>query len=472
MPIRARHVALMVCLLAVTLPSAPSLAQQPDSGWSDQWGYGQSAPAPGPINPRRNAPYDSDYDGRAPSRSQPYRQQTQEAPSYPQPHWRDAPLVPGTRRPQMRSAPSQPRVITVPSSRVGANVVLGGTVVPYKEVTLAAQIPGRIEYIAGSEGDWFKKGDLLLAINDDDLLAKRQQAMAELRNADAATRNAQVQYSRELWAPQSRSPGRLPGMGMPNLFDQMFTRQAGDVMGYGNPALERSADLYSYGSQVSQAQARMSQARSAIDEVEAKLRDARAEAPFGGVITRKLVEVGDTVQPGQPMIRYADTRYLQLQLDVPARLVSGLEIGMILPVKLDIGDTRVDARVAQVFPIADAQRHTVTVKFDLPRDTPGGPGMYAEALLPDVNATVRNLPVIPYAAVVWRGSLPAVFVVDAGGSTELRMVRLGEGMGSDTVAVLSGLRAGEQILVDPAPGMASDWSTGGRRPPAQGSGNQ
>ncbi|HED17543.1 MAG TPA: hypothetical protein ENI64_12105, partial [Gammaproteobacteria bacterium] len=81
-------------------------------------------------------------------------------------------------------------IITVQSTSAVSTIVLGGTVVPYKEVTLSAQIPGRIDFIAGTEGDWFDENTLLVAVNDDDLLAKRRQAMAELSNADAAMRNA------------------------------------------------------------------------------------------------------------------------------------------------------------------------------------------------------------------------------------------------------------------------------------------
>lgn len=433
------------------------------------WGYEQAAPAPEPII--RSNQYYGGQDARSPYG--PYGQQWggtsqsngQGSTQYPQPRWQAHEDQQPGRQPQnfgpQRQYQGQPRVYTVPLSQVGTNIVLGGTVVPYKEVELTAQIPGRVEYIAGEEGDWFKEGELLVAINDDELLARRRQVLAQLQNAQAALQNERVQYSRELWAPQSRSPSRLPGMGMPNLFDQMFTRRAGDVMGYGNPELERSADLYSYGSRIQQAQSQVAQARSSLEEVDAKLRDSRSIAPFSGVVVTKRVEVGDTVQPGQPLIQFADTTYLRLEVEVPARLMPGLDVGMILPVKLDVGDTRVDARLSQIFPVADPQRHTVKVKLDLPRGTPGGPGMYAEVLIPDVNRETQALPVIPYDAIVWRGSLPAVFVINQQGQTQLRMVRLGEAMGERTVAVLSGLQPGERILINPPPGTASGWSPKG-----------
>ncbi len=92
-------------------------------------------------------------------------------------------------------------VITVPSVPVGGTVTLGGTVVPYKEANLSAQLPGRVASISGEEGDSFEKGAVLLTITDADLLAQRRAAFANLSNADAALRNAGVQYSRQWVSP-------------------------------------------------------------------------------------------------------------------------------------------------------------------------------------------------------------------------------------------------------------------------------
>ena len=354
------------------------------------------------------------------------------------------------------------QIVTVEASTTANAVTLGGTVVAFKEVTLTAQIPGRVEFISGTEGDAFKKDDILVAIDDDDLLAKRRSAVAQYNNAQASISNARVQYDRELMSPQSRSISKSGGMGMPNMFDQMFTQPMSQSMMPGNYGgdryVDRQADLYGYGTQLTQAQNQQLQAKSAIEQIDASLRDARSFAPFDGVIIKKMVEEGDTVQPGQPLIEFADLTYLQVEVDVPIRLMSGLKKGMLIPVKIDVGNIRADARVAQIFPSADAVRHTVKVKFDLPLDVPGGPGMYAEVMVPDNSAQTGAVPVIPDSAVLWRGSLPAVYVAAADGKTELRLIRLGEYVSGDRVAVLSGLKVGERVYASPPAGTSSDWN--------------
>jgi RND family efflux transporter MFP subunit len=342
-------------------------------------------------------------------------------------------------------------------------VSVGGTVIPYKEVTLAAQLPGRVKYLAGIEGDAFDDGDLLVALDDSELRAKREALIAQIATADAKLRNAGVQYGRELFSPRARSsPG---GMGIPNLFDQFFTRPMEDFIGDRDQDAELSADLYASGTQIQEARNAIMALQAELRALDSKLRDARAIAPFDGVIVKKFIEVGDTVQPGQPLMNYADVEYLQVEVDVPARLRPGLREGMMLRAELDVptrGGTSSDGsgvpvRVAQIFPMADPQRHTVKVKFDLPQGV-SEPGMYAKVLVPDFNAPARVNPVVPRSAIRFNGSLPGVYVLDEQGKPELRLIRVGEPRPDGMVTVLSGLRPGERILSNPGPGVASSWS--------------
>lgn len=345
---------------------------------------------------------------------------------------------------------------TVQQAQGVSTVSLGGTVIPYKEVTLSAQVPGRVKHLAGIEGDTFEKGALLVALDDSELLAKRNSALAQLATTDAQMRAAGVQYNRELWSPQSKQS--MGGMGLPNLFDQMFTRPMEGMSGTRNQGVERRADLYNSGVQVTQAQNAILAAQSQIQAIDAKLRDAISLAPFNGVILKKHVEVGDTLQPGQPLLVYADVEYLQIMVDVPARLRPGLYEQMMLQAELDVSGQVVPVRVAQIYPTADSQRHTVKIKFDLPQGV-SAPGMYVKVRVPDMTAPARNQPVIPSTAIRYNGSLPGVYVQGKNNRPELRLIRVGESLDNGYVSVLSGLSAGERILRNPANGVASGWAS-------------
>jgi len=342
-------------------------------------------------------------------------------------------------------------------SRDIPTVSLGGTVVPFKEVTLAAQLPGRINFIAGIAGDAFEEKVLLVALDESELHAKSNAAYAQLANAEVALRNAGVQYTREYYSPQSAQT--MGGMGMPNLFDEIFTKPMEGFVGSRNRDAERGADLFASQSKIESAQMQIVQAQAELQALDAKMRDAKSVAPFGGVIMKKFVEVGDTVQPGQPLLKFANLDYLQISIDVPSRLTPGLTDGMMLLAELDVSKQRVPVRVAQIYPMADAERHTVRVKFDLPQGV-SAPGMYAKVLVPDLNAPSTELPVIPTSAIRYKRSLPGVYVKGKSGQPELRLIRVGQELGQGYTSVLSGVKPGEQVLVNPKASISAGWSTG------------
>ncbi len=348
------------------------------------------------------------------------------------------------------------RVVPVKFRYVGARISVGGTVVPLKSVTLTAQLPGRVETLAGEEGDKFEAGTLLVALDDTDLRAKRQAAEAQWYSANAALHNAGMQHSRTLASPNStnRTPG---GMGVPGMFDQMFTNPMSDFMGTRDYGMERRADIYNAGTQIEQARQSLMQAQAQIQQIDAKLRDAKGIAPFDGTVVKKLVEVGDTVQPGQPLLEFADMRELQIVADIPARVAQSIHEDAEVPAKLDISDELVTTRVSTIFPMADVSRHTIRVKFDLPAEVKAAAGIYAEVRIPDPFSPSHERPVIPSSAVLWRGGLPMVFVVNDNKRTALRLVRLGETLGSGEVVVLSGLHENDRVLDNPAPGMSSGY---------------
>jgi len=350
-------------------------------------------------------------------------------------------------------------IVAVEKEAVGNSTVLGGTVIPYKEVVLTAQMPGRVIFIAGSEGDSFSKNALLLSLDDDELQAKRQAVLASIYSANSALQNAQAQYNRELWSPATQDATRRnSGMAIPSMFDSMFTQNFASMFDSGEPGLNRQTDLIAQGTGMNQAHAALLQAQATLGELEAKIRDTKSMAPFEGVITDKLVEVGDTVQPGQPLLKFAHIKYLRVRVNVPVRLVKNLKLKQLVNVKLDGTDAPVKARVSRIYPVADTSRHTVVVKFDLPMDVVAGPGMYAKVSIPtQPSGEGSSLPVIPESAIVHRGSLPSVFVLNEDGSAEMRVVRTGSPVDRGMISISSGLTGNERVIDNPPPGIVSGW---------------
>lgn len=111
------------------------------------------------------------------------------------------------------------RTAPVMVTQLGGSAIVGGTVIPFKEVTLSAQVPGRVIFLAGAEGHRATEGEVLVRIDDADLQAKRRAAVAQVYQADAGLRNSYMQYNRELYSPRQNSITGFPGMGVPATFD-------------------------------------------------------------------------------------------------------------------------------------------------------------------------------------------------------------------------------------------------------------
>ncbi len=333
---------------------------------------------------------------------------------------------------------------TVSGMSLDKRALLGGSVVSSSQVNLSAQVSGDVLSVSGKEGDMFKKGSVLITLEQESIQAQRDSAYAEIASANEALRNAGVQYSQSIVSPNS-SPmlGGIPGM------FSMFTDPMLKISGQGNPEFDRFANRTSRYTGYQQAKNNLKKAELNLKQIEERLKDANVSAPFDGVIVVKNINQGDVVQPGQNLMSFSNIRDLQVEINVPSRLVRSLKLNKKYRVKLDIANIVVDATLAQIYPIADNNKHSVKVKFDLPPSLPVLPGAYAEVEIFETDSGVLT-PVIPEVAIMWRSSLPSVFVINSKtNKTELRFVRLGEQVGKSKKSVLSGLKIGEKIVANP-----------------------
>jgi multidrug efflux pump subunit AcrA (membrane-fusion protein) len=354
---------------------------------------------------------------------------------------------------QLQSA----EIIPVESTVSHTTSALGSTVIPYKEVLLSAQISGRVLTFHGDVGSVFNRNQIIAEIDSTTLLAKRHAVDAQVAKAQAALRNAQTQYQRELISPKSDDIGAMPGFGMPAMMDIYMTRPMANMGGKYDSDMVRYSDLMSSATGLSQARSGVKQANAQLHEINTKLRDAKAIAPFSGMILQKMIEVGDTVQVGQPLLKFAYVNFLRLKANVPSGLVANLEKGMIVSAKINSQD-ETKAKVSQIYPVADPIKHTVVVKFDLPLNTVASPGMYAEVMIPIDNGAdeEKKMIVIPVTALLKGRSLSSVLLVK-GDTSELRLLRLGAMQGKDKVEVVSGLSSNDRIIDKPKIGAVSGW---------------
>jgi len=171
-------------------------------------------------------------------------------------------------------------------------------------------------------------------------------------------------------------------------------------------------------------------------------------APFAGVVTRKRADVGDLATPGKPLLDMEDARSLRLEADVPEAVIGNLKLGDKLPVSISAVESEFEGVVGEISPAADPNSRTILVKLDLPDAQNLRAGQFGRVAMPVGESTALR---IPASAIVHHGQMEIVFVVKDS-SAQLRLVKTGKRIG-DEVELVSGVEAGEKIVVEDAAGL-------------------
>jgi RND family efflux transporter MFP subunit len=163
------------------------------------------------------------------------------------------------------------------------------------------------------------------------------------------------------------------------------------------------------------------------------------------VVTRKLADVGDLALPGKPLLDVEAQYKLRLEADVPEALIARIKLGDKLPVRVSDLSGALEGTVAEISPTADANSRTSRVKLDLPSSPDLRVGQFGRAAVPIAESSVLR---VPLKAVIQRGQMEIVFVA-ANNQAQLRLVKTGKRLG-DEIEILSGLNAGESIVIEGA----------------------
>ena len=184
-------------------------------------------------------------------------------------------------------------------------------------------------------------------------------------------------------------------------------------------------------------------ARAAVSEAETMLGYTKVTAPFDGIITRKLADVGDLATPGKPLVEMEDPSALRLEASVPEAISDRVAIGSTLGVR--IGAHELEGVVREISPTADPNSRTLLVKLDLPA-TPGlRTGQFGRVAVPVAETSVLR---VPASSVIRRGQMELVFIRD-GNIAWLRIVKTGKPVGNE-IEIVSGVNAGEQVVTEGA----------------------
>ena len=296
-------------------------------------------------------------------------------------------------------APVNVRTTRAEAATLPRTQTLTATVRPLERATLAARMTGSVTAADFTVGQTVKAGDLLLTLSAAEIPARLAQARAALAQAEREA-----------------------------------VREAALVKQNATAAETALA-----------AEDRRRIAAAAVTEAEALLAYTRITAPFAGTITQKFVNSGDLAAPGTPLVVVEASDQLRAEVQVPEAFAS-LPLGTAIFVQLSPDTAPISANFVEFSAAADPVTRTRLAKLALPAASAARSGQFARVLWP-VGETTALL--VPSTALSTLGQMERLFVVNVDGRAQLRLVKSGDTTGG-RVAILSGLTAGETVVLAPA----------------------
>lgn len=318
----------------------------------------------------------------------------------------------------------------------------GGVVEARTTATVASRLVAPVLDVRVAPGDRVRAGQELVVLGGRDLEAQARVARAA---STAATEAVVAIQAEERAAKVALDLAKAT-------FDRVAALHArrsatAQELDQATGAL-RSAEhqVHAMAARVKEATASVERAEASRDVATATEEFLRITAPFDGLVTEKLVEPGNMVSPGQPLVRVEDTRSFRVEVRMDEARAAGLTDGQ--PVEVVLGAGVGPALAGTISEVSRAVRtddRTALVKVTVPNTAGLRSGAFARVRF--TSGEGRRVLTVPAEAVVANGQVTSVFVVEDG-VARLRLVRL---RGRE---VLAGVIEGERVVVSPPPGLS------------------
>lgn len=300
----------------------------------------------------------------------------------------------------------------------GLNV--SGQVEAVESASISTRVMGYITRINVKVGDKVRKGQLLVTISNEDILAKRAQADAMIAEADAAYKNAQKDYER---------------------FTNLYKQQSASAKELDNVSLQYAS-----------AKSRLESARQMRNEITATLNYTNLTAPFAGVITQKLADAGSMANPGMPILTLEQSGSYQVSAAVPENAISQIRKGSAAIISINAANKTIKGTISQISQSSQFSGGQYIIKVQIPDQDKQDlfSGMYANVSIlvqsSPGNAVKNDQVLVPLSSIEHKDGLTGLYTVGNNNTALLRWVRLGKTEGN-MVEVLSGLASNEQFIV-------------------------
>jgi multidrug efflux system membrane fusion protein len=354
------------------------------------------------------------------------------------------------------------KVETVNASPVAEEYEAVGTIRSKTTTVLSSKIMGNILAVHVHEGDHVRIGQLLIEIDDRDSRAQLQKAQAGLREVQDALGEMDQNIRAAESGKEAAEAGKALASATFNRYKALLeqrsvSQQEFDEVQAKLRIAEAEVDragrvIEALGAKKSQVLAKVEQAKADIAGAQVHVGYGRITSPTNGIVVSKQAEVGLLASPGVPLLVLEDPSHYRLEVSVEESIVKKIRLGTAAQVSIDaLGPRKLSGEVAEIVPISDPASRSSTAKMDLFDEkgkidsVPGlRSGLYGKARF---NVGQKQTIQIPQKAILQRGQLVSVLIVDPSDVVRLRLIKTGKTYGEQT-EVLSGINDGDRILVE------------------------
>ncbi len=185
------------------------------------------------------------------------------------------------------------------------------------------------------------------------------------------------------------------------------------------------------------------QAKAAYNDVLTLIGYSVIKSPINGYVTKRFVQNGDLAAPSQPLLMLEGVNIYQVQANIPNSIFKNLVNMKVVPVI--IGGKKIMGELQYTQKSEDPVSHTHLVKILIPKLPQVHPGEFAEVL---IKRKITKAITVSEKAIINRGGIFGVFVIDKTGKAHFRMLRLGEKFNGKFI-VLAGLNPDEKVIINP-----------------------
>jgi RND family efflux transporter MFP subunit len=355
-----------------------------------------------------------------------------------------------------------PKVEAVQTSQMEEVYEAVGTVRSKMASVLSSRITGQILAVHIREGDRVQAGQLLMEIDSREAAARLQKAQAGAREAqemlEEVERNIQAAES----AKRAAEANKTLAISTFNRYKTLLERRSVSPQEFEEVQARHQAAIAEADraeenhrailAKKEQVLARMEQAKAEVNQAQIAVGYAQIVSPIDGLVTAKQAEVGTLATPGLPLATVEDDTRYRLEAVVEESQIGKIRAGTTVRVGIDaLGPMEWLGRVVEIGPATDPASRSSIVKVDLPQqaDRARGRQILRSGLFGKALFSIGQRPALTVSekAVMVRGQLQEIYVLDKENIARLRLIKTGKPYGQ-RVEILAGLREGERIVAE------------------------